>query len=821
MSDSPGRNKLKDVLARIAPYLGGALFLIALFVLRHTLRKYHYHEIIRHIKDLPSGDVLLALGLTAAGYLVLTGYDAISIYYIRRTLPYRRTAFASYVAYALSHSIGVSTLSGGGVRYRLYSSWGLSATEVAKVVMFNGITFWTGFSFVGAAIFILRPMPVPPGLHLPIPSDFYVGLVCLLAVSSYLFICATRKRPVNIFGLELQVPPFPLCFAQITVSSLDWLIAGSVLFVLLRNDLHLPYVDFIGIFLFSQIAGLASQAPGGLGVFEVVALIMLSPYAPPSAVLGSLLVYRGVYYILPMIAAILMLGTQEALRKKEFLKTAMLSASRAAPVLVPDLSAIAVFVAGAVLLISGAAPARISRMSALSSFLPLPAVEVSHVMAGLTGIALLFLARGLQRRVKNAYSLSVLALASGIVFSLMRSFDLEEAVFLLVVLAGLLPFRRLFYRTEPLKAQPLSMGWLIAAALTVACSAGAGVFIYKHAEYTQTLWFKFGYFANAARFFRTTVGAAAALIFIAARSLIRPPRPKVVLQALTDLPKTFNVACSSEQPISFLALREDVKFLIDEKTESFMAIARGGRSGICLGEPIGPPEARAELAWHFLEYCVRNGMKSLFYDLPPENLQVYLDLGLSLLKVSEDAKAPLADVPRGLEYPGDTGYDFRMLPPGSGTGIAISPSDMLPVKSLPLAVLQRDGEILALAPVWQCASRKELSPIFIRTAPGAKGVVNPLIAGLFEWGRKYGWKWLGLGTAPLPEHRVRDNPALSEALRRLPYTHREHFDSAIALREFKESLRPVWEPRFIAIPPGLSSEEAVLEVDRVTWASNS
>ena len=133
--------------------------------------------------------------------------------------------------------------------------------------------------------------------------------------------------------------------------------------MLLRQDLHLGYLDFIGIFLFSQIAGLASQSPGGLGVFEVVALIMLSPYAPPSSVLGSLLVYRGVYYILPMIAAILMLGAQEALRKKEFFKTAMLSASRAAPVLVPDLSAIAVFVAGAVLLVSGAAPARMSRMN--------------------------------------------------------------------------------------------------------------------------------------------------------------------------------------------------------------------------------------------------------------------------------------------------------------------------------------------------------------------------------------------------------------------------------------------------------------------------
>ncbi len=94
--------------------------------------------------------------------------------------------------------------------------------------------------------------------------------------------------------------------------------------------------------------------------------------------------------------------------------------------------------------------------------------------------------------------------------------------------------------------------------------------------------------------------------------------------------------------------------------------------------------------------------------------------------------------------------------------------------------------------------------------------INPLMAGLFDWGKKNGWKWLNLGTAPLAAPKVRDNPALAEALRHLPYTHREHFDSTLALREFKESFRPVWEPRFIAIPPGVSSEEAVEEVNRLT-----
>ncbi len=189
------------------------------------------------------------------------------------------------------------------------------------------------------------------------------------------------------------------------------------------------------------------------------------------------------------------------------------------------------------------------------------------------------------------------------------------------------------------------MGWLIAAGLTVVCSAAAGVFIYRHAEYTQALWYKFDYYANAARFFRTTVGATAALLFIAASSLIRPPKPKVVLRGMEDLPKTLNIACSSLQPLSSLALREDVKFLIGEKPDSFMPVALGGTTGICLGEPIGSPSSPGGACLAFPEYCVKNNLKSLFYDLPPENLQVYLDLGLSLIKVSEEAKAPLAESP--------------------------------------------------------------------------------------------------------------------------------------------------------------------------------
>ncbi len=820
MSDSPGRSRLKTVLSRFAPFLGGALFLAALIVLRHALRKYHYHEIIAHIRNLPAHDVLTALLLTAAGYFVLTGYDTISIYYIRRTLAYRRTAFASYVAYSLSHSIGASAISGGGVRYRLYSSWGLSAKEVAKVVMFNGITFWVGFTFMGTLIFLSRPMPVPTELHLPVSSDFVAGLICLLVVLSYLAVCLIRKKPVRVLGMEFEVPSLDICLAQVSVSSLDWLLAGSVLFMLLRHDLRLPYPDFIGIFLFAQIAGLASQAPGGLGVFEMVSLIMLSPYAPPASVLGSLLVFRGIYYILPMIAGILMLGTQEALRNKEFFKTAALSASRAAPILLPDLAGIAVFVAGAILLVTGAVPAVPGRMSALSALLPLPAVETAHIMAGLTGIVLLFLARGLQRRIKNAYSLSVLALFFGIVFSLMRAFDYEEAIFLFVVLAGILPFPRLFYRTAPLKSQTLSTGWLLAAGLVIISSAAVGLFVYRHVHYTREMWLEFGYYADAARFFRTTVGAAAALVFIAAGIALGRKAPRLVLHGMEEIPDAPKIACRTGQTPSHLTFHENARAMTTEEPGAFLPVAQGERVNICLGEPVGPPSARTELAWRFIESGSRE-IRPAFYDAPSGNLQFYLDMGLTLTKVSEEARAPIADDLPGMVSPEEAGFDFGYFEggmaalPGDARAVfehETGPSEGPLIKNLPVAALIKDG-LAAIAHVWQCEAKSELFPVVIRIRPGADALM-PILAGIYRHGMEKGFKWLNLGTAPLYTEEG------AGAFKDLPYTHREHFDLLCNLRKFKDKFNPVWEPRYLASPPGLPPEEVLRELASIFGGRN-
>jgi uncharacterized membrane protein YbhN (UPF0104 family) len=138
-----------------------------------------------------------------------------------------------------------------------------------------------------------------------------IGIVFLLLVATYLLGSSVSRQPLKIRGQEFWLPSFKLSLAQTVISSLDWILAATVLFTLLPATTHLSYPGFLGIYLLAMIAGVVSKVPGGLGVFETVILLLLSPQVSAAAVLGSLLAYRGVYYLLPFAVATGLLGFYE------------------------------------------------------------------------------------------------------------------------------------------------------------------------------------------------------------------------------------------------------------------------------------------------------------------------------------------------------------------------------------------------------------------------------------------------------------------------------------------------------------------------------
>lgn len=406
----------KGIVKYIGPVLGILLFTAALWVLDRELKAYHFRDILHHLHTIPVRSIILAIVLTTLSYLIMTFYDALALRYLHHPLPYRRIALASFTGYAFSNNLGLSLVAGSSVRYRLYSSWGFSATEIGKVIAFCSITLWLGFFLLAGVVFIFEPLMIPEALHVPFTSVKPLGILFLALVASYLVLSLIHTRPFKIKDWEFTLPSSRFFLGQMAVALLDWVLAGSVLFVLLPASPQLNFMHFMGFFLLAQVAGLASQIPGGLGIFETIMMLLLTPVLSGPVVFGSLVAYRGLYYILPLLIAAVLLGIEEIIiRKEDFFKIAG-AVGAWMPSMVTNVFALTTFVGGAILLFSGATPGETTRLAWINDLLPLPIIEASHFLASLAGAGLLLLARGLQRRIDSAYVLTVALLGGGIAF---------------------------------------------------------------------------------------------------------------------------------------------------------------------------------------------------------------------------------------------------------------------------------------------------------------------------------------------------------------------------------------------------------------------
>jgi uncharacterized membrane protein YbhN (UPF0104 family) len=309
---------MKRKLFRVLGSLFGLLlFGAALWILHRQLRAHSLQDILRTLREIPFRQVVLCLALTCLNYVMMTGYDFLAVRYLGRGVHYRRIAMASFISFAFSVNMGLGTVAGGSVRYRLYSAWGLTALEITKLVAFCSATLVLGFLALAGLVFLLEPMVVPRALHLPFSSVRPIGVIFLAFVAAYLIWNLGRKKgPLRIRNWEFDLPSPGLLVAQVTLASLEWAIGGSALYALLPADPDLSFPGFLGIYLLALWAGMASQVPGGLGVFETLAVLLLTPILPATESLGPLLVYRAIYYILPLCLAAALMGLQEILRTR-------------------------------------------------------------------------------------------------------------------------------------------------------------------------------------------------------------------------------------------------------------------------------------------------------------------------------------------------------------------------------------------------------------------------------------------------------------------------------------------------------------------------
>jgi glycosyltransferase 2 family protein len=264
--------------------------------------------------------ILLAFAFTTLSYLALTGYDGLALRHLGIKVPYRLTAVASFTSYAFSFTLGFPLVTGAAVRYWIYGPAGLSAGKIAGLTAVAGVTFWLGMGLVVGVGFLSASDPIADIDHFHPLANRLIGVGAIGAVIAYLvWVSLMRRRNASVLGLRLPGPRLTL--GQMALGVIDICSAAAALYVLLPRDNRFGFPTFATLYSLASMLGIASHAPGGLGVFE--ATILQGVGGDQDAVLASLLLFRGVYYVVPFIAAMAMLGGVEAVRRWRSLREAM------------------------------------------------------------------------------------------------------------------------------------------------------------------------------------------------------------------------------------------------------------------------------------------------------------------------------------------------------------------------------------------------------------------------------------------------------------------------------------------------------------------
>lgn len=806
---------LRARLLRYAgPLFGIGVFVLALYALRREMRGARLGDVVRQVESIPASQLLLAVALTAGSFFVLSGYDALSLRYVRRRLHYRRIALASFLNYAFSHALGFPLVVGGSTRYRLYSGWGLSAVQVAKVVGFASLTFWLGVLTMGGIVLVDADPSIARILRVPAAAVRPIGLTALAVVAAYLGWTLTGRRLVRLREWRLRRPSVRLAAGQLLVACVDWLFVAGSLYVLLPEPVRVDFPVFLGIFLLAFVAGLVSSVPAGLGVFETIVLLLLPDRVPDTQVLGALLAWRGVYYLLPLTGAALLLGAHEVLRSRRELSRMTEMFGRWAPALAPQVFAMTTVLGGAFLLLSVATPVEADRLAALARVVPLPVIELAHLMAGIAGIVLVLVAVGVQRRLASAHRIALGALVIGAACAILKGMDRGAASALAIVLLALAPAHRQFDRRASFLAEPLTAGWITTVSIAVIGTAFVGALAQASIDVRDSAsWLSSTIAGESSRYLRTMAAIVATLfIFVILRRRHPLPHP-AALPSAAELARARRIALESRDTYSQRALEGDAALLLAAGDRGFVAFRMGSRSWIALGDPVGTAAELSELAWAFRDLCDGNRVWTVFLLATRARIPLYVDLGLTLLAVAEEARIDLADwtpiradppVRDALATITSTGASFGVLPLSAVRMRARSSvrtslaSSALP-DDTPVAVVHRGDEVVAAAPLRIGAGREEASIASVHIDDGEPlRVIDVLCLETIAWTRERGMSSLVLGLIPLVEieggvaNPLRANSAEST------FGASGRFSDVASLRAFVDRFRPEWESRFLA-----------------------
>ncbi|GHT47008.1 hypothetical protein AGMMS49936_06930 [Endomicrobiia bacterium] len=818
--------------------LGLLTFVGALWILRDQFKDLSYVEIVSSLKTMPVLKIVLASALALSYYLILGGYDIIAFKYIGLNvlLKPKDILFICFISNVLGSNIGYSMFFGGSVRYRLYPIHNVSMANITKVLLFSSATIWLGLLVVGGLVFTFAPVSVSFSLrrfnvNLSAQTMQIIGIVAVVILLSYVLLSLFRSKPVKIFKWTLTFPSIKIAVSQILIAMCDWIVASLTFYVLMPTGFT-SYFGLLGVFLAAQVAVIGSQLPGGVLVFESVIMSLLPNSANNPSIASVFLVYRAVFYFFPLLIAIILLGYLEVMMLvKKFNERARIFGKTVSSIIVQAL-ALWSFFTGMIMMFSTFTPFARAHLKFMINLLPSWFADLSHFLLSTTAMAMLFISRAIQLRVKNAWRITCIFISFAIVLILILGESHLVLACLVVLLTALLVSRKYFYRDISILNTAFSTWWFIAVGGVFALSVLIGFFVNKQDisswTHLDVLFKNIFSTTNTARFLiRTSLGIGAIFI-ITVEQIWRNFSKKPVSFTKDDIK---NIAYSSDYAYALNALAFDKSYIVNKQKDAFIMYAKARDNWIVLGDPVGRHANKNELLWKFKEITDNASVKPAFIGIDHKYVQIYGDVGFDIFNLGQEAKIPLGafnkedelfksfcDLEKEIESAGfkyktlhsdqfeqyreifadinkewckDTNYIERNFIPGK--------YDDSYMKDMDFGVLEKDDKVYAFSVLAKTKNKYEISSGIVRYLKCDKDIFAYIIFKNILQAKENGYKWFDIGLAYFP---AIDNSSEVVKYFAKMFMFSEHFNYDLAsLRNFKDKFCPEWRNKYVAVKP--------------------
>lgn len=459
------------------------------------------------------------------------------------------------------------------------------------------------------------------------------------------------------------------------------------------------------------------------------------------------------------------------------------------------------------------------------TFMPSEAAADPALGLAVSGTGFLAIGWALTQRMEAAYLVIQFLLGLGILDFLRGTLGWAELLPVSAAFVLLLPARKVFYRL----ALPAAWAFPLSGLLSAVAGGALGV------------WLAIGESKPVGGVVGSVAGMAVAFFV----QVLRPARAPLSRPTSQDLARAAAIVRAGRRGAANLVFLGDKAIRFSQSGHGYLMFAIRGRSWVAMGDPVGPPEAQRELAWWLRAEAAHHGGLPAFYQIGDENLPLYIDLGLSLYKLGEEAVVPLEHF--SLEGSHRRGLrriqrdvlkakaSFALVPPEGVHGLlpemrqvsdqwlahketrekrfSLGRFDEDYLQRFPLATVRVASRLVAFANLWAAPVGGELAIDVMRYGTDApRGVMSYLFIELMLWGQAQGYRTFNLGMAPFAGLENRALAPLWNRAGALLFHHGNRFYNFEGLREYKSRFDPLWRPRYLASPTGLALPQVLANV---------